>query len=220
MKTKRSGHAIATGVIGLIVALLSIGLLAQAPSSGGGSKGAGKSKPGAHKKAVHRTGPAEVDCTADPSPGSPDPHGNSPWQEVDCQRVKQYCPKQNDPPAHPVFDVDYFLKNNVDDPVCIRANGQDDVTWSSQSHNLKVVRFSRKDDDAKHGHPFQTVPIGDGTANTISSGALQSNTFPDLKKKYKCYVFDTVLSVDPGAHQKCYDPHIYTSCDPDCTLNP
>jgi hypothetical protein len=174
------------------------------------SSGAAKSQPARGKKSAKQKSaaivPPEVPCTPGTN-GNPDD-----WEPVDCKTLKG-CPHGTNATTV-AYDVDDFLDNGHDvDNVCIRTNVGDQIMYASPNDHwhFQLLKFENKGSSGTHpGHPFQNVPIGNGSHDVFKSGPVNPNID---KLKHACYEFKGTLKVRVNGAWKCYDPHIYTCFD-------
>lgn len=127
------------------------------------------------------------------------------------------------------FDVDAFLDDmngpNGDKPVCLTYGGATEAATyhtNPAAHPGRKIQIVRYDSNGAHkwkdGDPFLAKPPypAAGPAQKAVSAKLDHRVAPPPGS---CFLFRTFILVkDPGQAPKCYDPHIYTSCDPDCSL--
>jgi hypothetical protein len=193
------------------------GVAAAAPVTAATSAAA-QSKPAAEP-------PPEVPC---PEVTSSQPNGDAAdYKEVKCSEVTTAC---NGSPGSQKFDVDAFLLDKTKDTdVCLRSKSHDSVTWNSGKYYVQMLSYTTDGPHGKKpGHPFHKTifgkgvpPFGNGHQSSVTSGHRRSvgqHGAPGTAGQ--CYEFKGVLRVVPttGGDGKCYDPHIYTTCDTDCTL--
>jgi len=166
--------------------------------------------------------PVTIEC---PNNSPQEGAGNyNDYRQVDCSTIAA-C--QN--PTGAAFDVDDYVQYGTDPDVCLKTTS-DVAAWESptRSYHIRVLSYASNGAHGNRaGHPFAQPhagdgpPFGNGSQFRVTSGNRRSVTDHGAPgQRGQCYEFKAVLWVQrPTEGQpRCYDPHIYTTCDTDCTL--
>jgi len=169
-------------------------------------------------------GPGEVDVRACKASST---HGNKPnYQEIDCPEACATSITDHKWTVDGYVDAIEAGKPidaSVDPDVCLHG-ATDTLTYSTKK-NGRAIQVMRYESAGQEAHPFQDPTANDGPpfprgnpAQTAKTGVLDPSRRPDHSRG-KCYIFEAYILVkETGQNDRCFDPHIYTDCDPSCTL--